>query len=691
MTKTKCCFGKAAKVNSEQEKAKLIFEQAKSDRLDRQAQALDNLTCFTHPSNFKRRLELFQKEIISQFPNLTIPERQRLITTLFWFTISLNDSWELKLNLENEERYGEKILKKEELRQQFEKFLNLLDELEKQDRNSARQVLTVEKSRLSKIMSTKGVGLLSIKAKEADISSLRSGVMYWSEFGKNCHLRKLRENVSGFIGVDYGLGVREARILWGADLVMMNPTLARMALAEDEALKAMKERLTEKYGSKYERERLVKEATKIAGLKARLGLRAVFLLSKRGKVSFQVNPRTYNQPKNLEEDIHCLYREFCEEALAYDLGLFLDETMRTQEIKERKGRSHVFFKVDGSSRDVYGRIEEVMLKQGRAGKIDLTKDNSGGVLERVLAEGINCNVTVAGFVTDGLWSFFCQIRGQAKARGKGLPQSHSIITKMGGRVEAALRWLILQKLAEVSKEKEIIEKVDYGKNGALDDKELRNLAKKAGLILAEEINPSDYSQYRGKIFPEDLAICTIAEAISKRSHEIMTALKKHPLLREQGVEEGDTGDLQASMRPPYGGRYSHVEELTGMWAQGHFPDAALAIENWKNFKADPESINRPVRAQIISQLYNSIIGRDWAACYEVCEALKEILSFFGIYKKEYGSRGLKIDDLCKHPFSQQTLFGQVVDRIPLSEEEKDAVRSGFVGDFNELGDELTTS
>lgn len=676
------------RIDSGAEKAKLIFKQAKSNCLERQAQALDNFTCFTHPSNFKNRLELFQKEITSQLPHCSKAERKRLITTLIWLAISLNDSCDLRLNLQNEERHGKEALSQDELRQGLGKFLNFLEGLESGDKFLAEEVLLAEKQRLIKIMSKKGLGLLSARAKEANTNSLRGWISYWSEFGKNCHLRKFRENVGGFIGVDYGLGVRESRIFWGADLVMMNPTLARLALAEDDELEAMKEKLIKEYGHKYTKERLVREATKIAGLRARLASRAVFLLQGRGKVSFQVNPRTYNQPEKLEKDIRSLYQEFCEEALAYDGGLFLNETMSPEEIKERKGYTHVFFKVDGSSRAVYGKIEEVMLKQVRAGRINLAEDDSGGGLEQALTEGMNCNVTVAGFITDGLWSFFCQIRGHARARKKGLPLSHSIITKMGGRVEGAIRWLALQRLAEISQEKEIVEGVDYGKNGALDDESLRSLAKKAGLVLAEEIDPLDYPQHRGRIFPQDLAICTIAEAISKRSHEIMAQLKKHPLLRQQGVEEGETGDLQASMRTPYGGRYSHVEELAGMYAQGHFPDATLAIENWEGFKADPQSINKPADAQIINQLYHSIIGKDFAASYEVCGDLKEILSFLGIYKEEYGSKGLKIDELCRHPFSQQTLFGKVVDRIPVSEEEKDTVCSGFVGDFNELGDEL---
>jgi hypothetical protein len=72
----------------------------------------------------------------------------------------------------------------------------------------------------------------------------------------------------------------------------------------------------------------------------------------------------------------------------------------------------------------------------------------------------------------------------------------------------------------------------------------------------------------------------------------------------------------------------------------------------------------------------------------VSDELKEILTFFGVYKKEYGNKGIKIDELYLHPFSQQTLFGEVLDKIPQTDEEKDKIKKGFVGDFNLLYDEL---
>jgi len=678
------------------DKARIIFDQSKSENLTSWAQAFDNLTCFTHPSNFEERIKSLSKLLAEEFDRSSLEEKKRQIKFLTWLAIALDGSCELRLNLQNGTRHGSNILSDAKLEPIVQDLLTLLEEFERKDKELPIDVLRSEQSRLARIMSTRGKGLFATRAQSADITSARNWINYWSEFGKSSHLRKLREKVDGLIGVDYGLGVFESRVFWGANLVMMNPTLARLALAEDEELQAMKRELALRYAQQYPKEHLVREATRIGGYKARLALRAVFLLTGKGKVSFQVNPRTYNQPHKLEEDIRRLYQEFDQEALEYDSGLFLEEVLTPEEIEQRRGQTHVFFKVDGSCRNVYGKIDEVMLKQVREGKIDLARDDTSGVMERVMSDGINCNVTVAGFVSDGLWAFFSQIRGHSKARKKAHLKhtiSHSIVTKMGGRVEASLRWIALQKLAAALNQKnipglDIVLKADHTKNGTLDDPSLRKLAKRAGFVLPEESTPADYQKHRGKLFPQDAPICAIAEAISKRSHKIMGDLKKHPILREQGIQEWETGDLQASMRPPYAGRFAHVEELTGIYAQGHFPDIALAIEEWKDFNPDPGNINKPVDEEKIAQLYHSIIGEEFAKAYEVSDQLKEILTSFGVYQEEYGNKGINIDELHLHPFSQQTLFGEVLNKIPHTDEEKDKIKKGFVGDFNLLYDEL---
>ncbi|MFH0807646.1 MAG: hypothetical protein V2A57_04450 [Elusimicrobiota bacterium] len=674
-------------------KVEKIIKQAKGDLMS-QAQAFDNITCFTNPKNFSANIKELQDGFSKTINNCSTEEKEKIFNLLIWVTIALNGSCELKLNLQNVKRHKKNIVSDKTLKKEVKNLASLLEKFESENKEIMSGLLNKEKTRLSKIMTTAGKGLMAEKSKEIGTDSVKSWITFWADFGKKSNLRKIKEKTDSIIGVDYGLGIMEARVLWGANLVMMNPTLARLALAEDDELQAMKRKFALANKGKLSREELVRGATKIAGYKARLSERAVFLLTEKGKISFQVNPRTYNQPEKLKSDILTLHKEFNQECMNYDSGLFLEETMTPDEIKARKGQSHVFYKVDGSSKGVYGDIDKLLVEQVKKGNFNLAEGDSGSAMEQVIAEGANCNVTVAGFVTDGLWSFFCQTRGHAKARKKHFLITHSIITKMGGRVEAALRWYAIQKLVNAFKKQNNQLKadeagmIDNKKNGTLDAPEVRLLAKEAGFILPEEIKPSEYYKYQGKLFPQDLAICTIAEAISKRSHKIMTGLKKSPVLKKQGLEAWETGDLQASMRPPYGERFPHVEQLLGMFSQGHFPDCALQIENWKTFKANQKNIEKPVSKNMIAQLYSSVIAQEFAQSYEVDEALKEVLSYFKLYKKEYGTKGITTDQLASHAFAQQTLFAKVVDKFPTTEQEKDAVRTGFIGDFNLLGEEL---
>jgi predicted transcriptional regulator len=651
--------------------------------------AFDNIMCFTPPELIEKRVLELLKEIEPVFDGAKA--KISVVRFLMWLGVALDGSCELRWNLKDEKRYPKRTVSDSTLLVLTSAVISLLKILEVKHKALINETLKKENDRMAKIMSSRGKSLFADKAKSVPVDSSEGWIKYWSDFSRNSNMRKFRDAVKGLIGVDYGLGAFEARILWGADLVMMNPTLARLALAEDEELSCMAKDFASCNKDKLCREDIVRNATKIAGLKARYSLRAVFLLTGRGKVSFQVNPRTYNRPDKLENDLRTLFAEFNKEAVEYDADLFLEDVLLDDEIKERKSRTHVFFKVDGSNKDVYGNIEKVMLDQVKSGKFELASGDTG-VMEKVIEDGINTNVTVAGFLTDGLYSFFCQIRGHAKARKKGIPISHSIITKMGGRVEAAIRWIAVQKLLIKVKgnggKEEEVKKIDHTKNGTLDDAGTRKTAKEAGFVLAEEIMPKDYAKHKGNIFPSEAALCSIAEAVSKRSHEIMEALKKHPVLKAQKVEDWETGDLQASMRPAYAGRFPHVEDLAGMYSQGHFPDIILSIENWSNFTPHENNITKPVDPMIISQLYNSIIGDDFARVYETDDTLKEVLKHLRIYKEEYGTKGIKISELSEHPFSKQTLFNKVIEVIPETEEDKDAVKTGFIGDFNLLYEEL---
>lgn len=670
-------------------KVETIVKQLTSGDIFQEQQGFDNITCFTHPSKFEDRITKVIEKLEVVYSSLPENCKKGLIKNLLWLSVAFSGSCELNLNLKNKERHKDKIVSDKVLRQVVNKLKKFLEKFEKKDEEFFSVSIEEEKNRLGKILSPQK-GLFYYLLKDLNDYKVSSFIKVFTDFSKTSSMRKLREETSGLLGIDYGLGVKEGRILWGADLVMMNPTLALLALEEDDELKKMMNKILDEKREKLSPEDKVRKSTQIAGLKARLALRAVFLLKERGKVSFQVNPRTYNQPEKLEKDIRNLHKDFNNECLKYDKVLFLEETLTKKEIRRRKGVSHIFYKVDGSNKSIYGNIEELMLKQISSGKFDIRVGNSRGALEKVLSDGMNCNVTVAGFVTDGLYSFFCQIRGHSKARQKRIPITHSIITKMGGRVEAAIRWIVIQKLHNALKEKnhpkaEDVLKIKFAGNGAIDELWVRDLAKEGGFILAEEISPEDYENYKGKIFPTDSAICIIAEAISKRSHRIINNLKKHPILKKQGLAFNEAGDLQASMRPPYKGRFSHVEELCGMFAQGHFPNIAFEIEKRECLKVSKNNILKPVPAEKIRELYNSIIGDDFAKIYEVDSSLKKVLQYFGIYKEEYGERGIKIKELYKHPFPQQTLFGKYIgEKIPETEEEKDKIETGFVGDYNKL-------
>jgi len=705
-------------------------------------QAVDNISAFTHPSNFKSRMELLISGVEREYNRARFDsEKWRIMRALLLMGLALKDSADLWLNLQNRERHGDAALSNEEISGPVGKLLDLIDRLEAKDKGIAQSVIGFEKERLEMIMTPKsgkkGISLLSDKAMKADTSSIRAWIDYWSSFGKGSNLRKLTRTI-GMEGVDYGVGVLYARYLWGANLVMMNPSLAILAIQDDIELNREIDRMVFSKGDRLSVGELVREGTSIAGLKAREALRAVWLLTGKGRISFQVQPSTYVTNDDLLRDVKALMKSFDEEALRYDEELFLDEVMAPQEIEERKGRTHVFFKVDGSRAATYGDIEELTLSQLERGEFSLVEGDTGGLIEAMLSgweeEGTgrkvaaNCNITVNGFVADVLPGALCQFRGHAKARRRGIPISHSIITRMGGRVEGlGIRWLAIKSIADRFRERaeeerkkgnlrraeELASKADevdskigkefnHANNGELDKPEIRKLAKEAGFLLAEEAardksSPEEiiraYQENSGNIFPTDDAIRIVAEAITKRSYQILEALKKCDKIRSQGIEEWETLLLQASMRPPYKGRYPHVVEIVApKWtvAQGHFPNAAKDVEEFEGFVADPGAIDRPVDPVLLSQLENSPFGDRWRGAYEVNGNQVKIMKALGIYNPEWGSKGMRIEDFHRDPFPQHTLFNRVFpeDEIPRTKEENEAIEGGFIGDFNALGRDL---
>jgi len=695
-------------------KVGLIVEQIKRGGVGT-FQAVDNLSAFTHPSNFSERMASLRSAIRAEYEGAASrADRRRILEFLLFAGLALKDSEDLALNLQNASRHGADALSDDAMEREAEATLDLLDELEAGDPTLGESILASEKERLEMIMAPrqgKGVSLLSAKAMDADTRSLRAWIEYWAAFGKGCNLRKLSRTI-GMEGVDYGVGVFYARCLWGANLVMMNPSLAIFALEDDIQLNRSIDHMVFEFGDVASPEEFVRRGTAIAGLKARIALRAVWLLAGKGRISFQVQPSTYVTNEDLLEDVRSLMNRFDAEALAYDEELLLDEVMAPEEIEARKGRTHVFFKVDGSRPATYGKVQALTLAQLDGGAADLAEGDSEGLIEAMLSgweerttgRGVaaNCNITVNGFVSDVLPGALCQFRGHAKARGKGIPISHSIITRMGGRVEGlGIRWFAMQAVVNGLREQgqgdradEVAAKIggefDHAKNGALDLPEFRALAREAGFVLAEEVRPEEYAKHRGELFPTDDAIRITAEAITKRSHQILEALKGCVAMKKAGAEPWETLLLQASMRGPYKGRYPHVVEIVApedTVAQGHFPNAAKDVEEFEGFEADPTAIDRPVDPVLADQLACSVVGEEWAKAYEVSPAQAELLRTLGIYDPTWGDRGMAFEEFVTRPFPQQTLFGKVfpLDRIPRTKEENEAVEKGFVGDFNALG------
>ena len=694
-----------------------IVEQIKKGEVGT-SQAVDNVSAFTHPSNFSERMASLRSVIRAEYDDASDDaDRRRMLEFLLFAGLALKDSEDLVLNLQNADRHGAAALSDDAVEWEVGAMLDLLDELDARDPSLGQAILRSEKDRLEMIMAPrqgKGVSLFSAKAMDADTRSLRAWIEYWAAFGKGCNLRKL-SRIIGMEGVDYGVGVFYARCLWGANLVMMNPSLALLALEDDIGLNRKIDHMVFEHGDASSREEFVRRGTAIAGLKARIALRAVWLLAGRGRISFQVQPSTHATNEDLLRDVRSLMNQFDAEALAYDEELFLDEVMTAEEIGERKGRTHVFFKVDGSRVPTYGKVQELTRTQLSEGSLDLAGGDSGGLIEAMLAGweepttgrkvAANCNITVNGFVSDVLPGALCQFRGHAKARQQGIPISHSIITRMGGRVEGlGIRWLAMQAVVQGLRERgragkadEVAAKIggafDHAKNGALDIPELRALAREAGFVLAEEVRPEEYANHRGRLFPTDDAIRITAEAITKRSHQVLEALKGCDAMKNAGAEPWETLLLQASMRGPYEGRYPHVVEIVapeGTVAQGHFPNAAKDVEEFEGFEADPKAIDRPVDPVLADQLEYSLIGEEWAKAYEVSPIQVELLKQLGIYDLKWGNRGMEISECVDRPFPQQTLFGKVFPKghVPRTKEENEAVEKGFVGDFNALGEML---
>lgn len=693
-----------------------IFIQVKSPAL--RDFAAYNLTLFTSPDAFQTRMRDFRNYVVGDFKFLNPEEKKSVLYALSYTVYLLSSPVIRSYTLLNTKKYPDSGLTDANIDEEVKNTLQLLSELEKKEGSLAKDVLNAWSDKLAHIQlkdvkkplgpDNPSIGLLAEWNRTAPKSSLAEWVRYWNKKVGTSRWLKTKLVTGEISGNDYGPGT-SMLIAFGVDLVMMNPTLAIRALAENDDLqKRRDEFLAQNAGlGKWD---LLAGATKIAGSEARTALRAIFHLTsgRRGRVSFQVNARSYNNQEAMAGDILKLGEELDREAQDADSQLLLNGVLTEEEMKVTRGRTHTFFKVDSSSPLVYGKLEQAVLDSITPdGRLDLSSVDTGGAIEQVLSKGRDVNGTVAGSVADGIDLYLAQIIGHRKAAKNGYAVHASIITKMAGRIEGALRWIAIQKVIKGLKDKkglkdddaliQNLKKIDVNKNGALDDKILRAAASEIGLIL-----------------PSDRALCRAGSAICQRSKEILDAMTH--TFASQGVQAWETGDLLASTREAAledGNRvFYHFKYTGGMPARGWFPFLQHCIEAEESMSnadfnaylaelkrskdARPEAMFTEVEPELVKELIESGISEDFLRLYEPNENQARILKGLRIYREEWGAKGLKVEEYAAHPFAQQTLFGKVYlapefgfnAKIPSTEEEKDAVRTGFVGDCNMLADEL---
>lgn len=685
-----------------------------------------NLSLFTRPDVFRKRIGNILLNLDDNFKYLEPNEKKNVLYMLSYTAYLLSSPVIRKYTLLNP-KYESKLRDKD-IDTEVAKIIGVISWFERENKDIAQEVLKEWIEKLNHIQlkdvkkplseDNQAIGLLAELVKSAPKDSLTAWTSYWHTKISSSKWLKTKTVTGEISGNDYGPGT-SMLIAFGVDLVMMNPTLAIRALAENKDLQNKVDKFIAQ-NPNLDKWSLLAGATKIAGSEARMALRPIFHLTQgqRGRVSFQVNARNYNNRKEMLADILRLGEELDKEAEERDKQLFSNDIITEGEYDEltdeelygTRGDTDTFFKVDSSSPLVYGRLEEAILENITSdGKLDLAEVKTGGVIEEALSQGRDVNGTVAGHVADSIALWFSQMIGHRKAAKKDLQIHASIITQMLGRVEASLRWIAIQKVIKALESAKMLDsdkqfkwlqhlrELDIAKNGTLDDETLRQTAEDVGIRL-----------------PSDRAIRRVGAAILQRSNEILNALFGH--FKGQGVKPWETGLLVAATREPYYEKgynrdiFPHFEYTSGSnIRRGWFPKLQYSIESMPDseFEAylkglkeflqkNPNGVYKTVEPELIKEVLDSSIGEDFRKLYEPNQNQAEILARLGIYKDEWGTKGLKVEEFAKHPFAQQTLFGKVyeaeefeyTEKIPETEEEKDAVKTGFVGDVNTLANEL---
>jgi transaldolase len=708
-----------SEVRADEDPLKRIVDQASTR--EKRDFATQNIVFFTPPQELRGRLGVLTKSIQDNFKSFDREKQKNLLHFLAYTTFLLS-SPEIQ-------KYTLKSLGEKELAYEVNQLFELLLQLEKESKDISFDVLNEWQKDLLKIQlkdvdkpydekENPGQGLLAVWArefkeklkKEGRAESLSNWVDYWQNKVQGSHLRKLKEATGMILGNDYGQGT-PMLIAFGADLVMMSPTLAYRAVRESEDLQGRVDEmllrfLADKPGATNEeieqkKYQLLREATVIAGLPSTKALLPIFLLTegRRGRVSFQVNSRNYDDREAMVTDILELGDQLGREAQAMMKELLIEDVMTLQQILKmtalRAQRFHgervlqfypgpTFFKVDSTSPFVYGNLVEAMLKDIEIhGSMDIGRVRTGGVIEEILTLGLDVNGTNAYSVADGLYLFFAQVVGHAKARKFAIEVFSSMITKMAGRLEGALRAeaiaVVIKALEQKGGEeslREELKKLKPAENGTLDVPVLAAAANVAGV----------------KGIPSDREIRRAGAAVSQRSHEILTELKR--VLASQGAKNWETGDLLASTSKPFEEEihgvkkpvFAHLDYATlGTFAAGFFPDIQLAVEQideeeFQKFLSDyeehkkqnPSQMFRPIESNpaeklFIDRILNSPIGSLFRKYYELTPELQTILTALGIDERKleaWGIGGAPVEELMDLPTARYTMGGYYDKPLP---------------------------
>ncbi len=716
-----------------------ILQQAKDwDRAEFGAQ---KLSFFTHPQNSRERNRFIRESLEKEFGQLGEAEKRSALRFLADATFLMASEGIQERTLRNKELFGADVLTPEVIQAEVQEWHALLNRLEALAKPLAQQVLADWRQDLLQIQlanvekdfdakTNKGQSFLAYWAEKAPTGSLSEFVTYFNEKIQKARLRRTVRLTGQVLGNDYGAGIDMLTDYY--TFVMLNPTLSRRNVRERRSLQLkVKEavfnfvRSNPGYDPKQRKWALLREATMVAGEPARRALLPIFIHEKgmRGQVSFQVNSRL-SKRHEVVADIFLLGDRFAAETQAMMKELGVTEIFPKQQLDaflenplgNGYSKVHPVFKVDGTLAGVYGRVleawNEALTQAGDdLDQVDPTQINTESIIEDVHTQGLFTNITGQGSVAGAVAGFMAQVTANMKARTQKIPIHAAYITQMAGRVEAALRWVAIDRVRRAlqaredqdPKAAELLAKLEKEiKEGALKNPDSNGLMD--NLVLREA---AAYVSFR---LSSDKAVRRAGAAIIQQTERILNALRTR--LASNGVTPEETGQLLASTRLTVpDDTMSHFFQTSGRNIRiGFFPIAARGVEEGDQpdvpngvtqtqFDAHIQAIEKnpavldgvfqEVEPELIQELIDSSIGDEFRRFYEVNDGEKELLTRLGIYQSEWSGQGWKLSELRQTAFARHTETGDWGMEIKDDDEAwLDRVKQQFMGDTNLWGREL---